>query len=194
MVETSLRILDLLQFTTQININCMKYSGTAWAALGTKSPIFPGQRGHRAPHRDRPVSAPCLDKESEQGEERKLLPESEPQARRAHHNLRITADWKSHSLCHDVRGTPEGEGRGDIDRSPQINEPSTITSPPSTLALSSVFSLPTLCFLSLALSHTPAPPAFDRGRCERAKDRQRLYCEVITQKTRSRQLGVGHTG
>lgn len=100
----------------------------------------------------------------------------------------------NHTLCHDVRGTPEGEGRGDIDRSPQINEPSTITSPPSTLALSSVFSLPTLCFLSLALSHTPAPPAFDRGRCERAKDRQRLYCEVITQKTRSRQLGVGHTG
>lgn len=105
-------------------------------------------------------------------EERKLLPESETlwgglQALRAHHNLGITADYihghlggihtLSRSRC---AGTPEGGGEGGYRsiEAPQINEPSINTPPPSTLALSSPFSLPTLCFLSLALSLTPGTP------------------------------------
>lgn len=119
-------------------------------------------------------------------EERKLLPESEtlwggPQALRAHHNLGITADYIRGHLggIHTLSlsrcaGTPEGGGEGGFRsiEAPQINEPSINTPPPSTLAHSSPFSLPTLCFLSLALSLTPGatPPCLsDRGRCERAK-------------------------
>lgn len=71
-------------------------------------------------------------------------------------------------------GTPEGGGEGGFRsiEAPQINEPSIKTPPPSTLALSSAFSLPTLCFLSLGSQphtrrHPPLPS--DRGRCERAK-------------------------
>lgn len=113
-------------------------------------------------------------------EERKLLPESEtlcggPQALRAHHNLGITADYihghlggiHTLSLARDVREHQRGEGRGGYrsTEAPQINEPSINTPPPSpsTLALSSPFSLPTLCFLSLALSHTPGAPLPSTG-------------------------------
>lgn len=112
-------------------------------------------------------------------EERKLLPESEtlwggPQALRAHHNLGITADFIHghlggiHSLSLSrCAGTPEGGGEGGFRsiEAPQINEPSIKTPPPSTLALSSPFSLPTLCFLSLALSLTPGatPPCLPTG-------------------------------
>lgn len=124
-------------------------------------------------------------------EERKLLPESEtlwggPQALRAHHNLGITADFihghlggihtLSRSRC---AGTPEGgrEGGYRSIEAPQINEPSINTPPPSpsTLALSSPFSLPTLCFLSLALSLTPgAPLPSTGGVASERRGRQRL--------------------
>lgn len=109
-------------------------------------------------------------------EERKLLPESEtlwggPQALRAHHNSRLYP-WapgrNSHSLSRSrCAGTPEGgrEGGYRSIEAPQINEPSINTPPPSpsTLALSSPFSLPTLCFLSLALSLTPGAPLPSTG-------------------------------
>lgn len=42
-------------------------SGAAWAAIGTKSPIFPGKEGTGLRAGTAPVSAPRLSKESEQG-------------------------------------------------------------------------------------------------------------------------------
>lgn len=144
-------------------------------------------------------------------EERKLLPESEtlwggPQALRAHHNLGITADYihghlggihtLSRSRC---AGTPEGgrEGGYRSIEAPQINEPSVNTPPPSpsTLALSSPFSLPTLCFLSLALSHTPvAPLPSTGGVASERRGRQHLQCGASAHMTSRHQLGVGQTG
>lgn len=109
-------------------------------------------------------------------EERKLLPESET----LWDNIRLYP-WapgrNSHSLARDVREHQRGEGRGGYRsiEAPQINEPSINTPPPSTLALSSPFSLPTLCFLSLALSHTPgAPLPSTGGVASERRGRQRL--------------------
>lgn len=64
------------------------------------------------------------------------------------------------TTCGNTRG---GKGGGISIEAPQINEPSINTPPPSTLALSSAFSLPTLCFLSLALNHTSGVASERRG-------------------------------
>lgn len=68
----------LLLQTDEHHLHELNSSGTAWAAFGTQSPIFPDKEGTGLRTGTAPVSAPCLNKESEQGEERKLLPESEP--------------------------------------------------------------------------------------------------------------------
>lgn len=156
-------------------------SGTTWAVLSTKSPIFPGKEGTGLCAGTAPVSAPRLSKESEQGGERKLLPESEtlwggPQALRAHHNLGITADFihghlggihtLSRSRC---AGTPQGGGGG-IDRS----KPLKLTNHRSIrhhhrLSLSPLLSLCQLSVSSLSLSASHQAPLCLRQGALRAK-------------------------
>lgn len=88
--------------------------------------------------------------------------------------------WEEFTLsCSRCAGTPGGGGEGGYRsiEAPQINEPSINTPPPSpsTLALSSPFSLPTLCFLSLALSLTSgAPLPSTGGVASERRGRQRL--------------------
>lgn len=170
--------MDPLHCTTDSSTS----SSTTWAAFGTKrAPCLYHRWGGAPLHRDRPVSAPCLDKESEQGEERKLLPESEPQANlsRLQQIISLARSLGGTHTLSDVRGVGT-EGGGIWTVAPKLTNPRPKRhhhhhhrlSRFSSLCQPSLFSS-----RSLALSHTPAPPCFRQGA---------LHMTIV--------VGVGHTG